>query len=318
MTNGLRTIAAVACFAAMAGCSSDDDGAGATSWSLLSPGGGVAVDIAQLDLGGEADYPDGERLYYRVSVEGVEILQWSPLGIATDRADYNGALEFRRRDARRIDRAYEMKVGKRLQRRERANEITLWFANAAGDEIEIDFRAADDGAAFRYRMLGDGSATAHGESSGFRLVENASAWLVPYQNAWPFGPAYESHFESVPLGSSNNDNGWGYAALFRAPADDRYALIAEADLDGGYVGTHLAQPVGPLYRVAYPGAAEGQGVGELQPRSTLPWTTPWRVIITGDLPTVFASTLVDDLSRPTADTFDGDTSWVRPGRTAWS
>lgn len=318
MTQGLRTAMSVVCVISMAGCASDDGGGSATSWSLESPGGVVAIEVAQLDLGGEADYPAGERLYYRVASDGVAILQWSPLGIATDRADWMGALEFRERSTRRIDTSYEVPTGKRRQRRARANETTLRFANAAGAEIEIDFRAADDGAAFRYRMLGEGAATAIGEGSGFRLVEGASAWLVPYQNAWPFGPAYESHFESVALGATNTENGWGYAALFRAPDSEHYALIAEADLDRGYVGTHLAQPVGSLYRVAYPGAAEGQGVGEVAPSSVLPWTTPWRVVIAGDLATVFESTLVDDFSRPTADVFAGDASWVRAGRAAWS
>jgi hypothetical protein len=318
MKQWLRTIVSVACFAVVVGCSSDDDGASTTSWSLLSPGGVVAVDVAQLDLGGEADYPTGERLYYRVAVDGVEILQWSPLGIATDRADYTDALEFRGRATRRIDRSYEMAVGKRLQRRERANEITLRFANAANDEIEIEFRAADDGAAFRYRILGEGSAAAIAEISGFRLAENSRAWLLPYQNPSPFGPAYESTYAEVPLGTTNRDSGWGYAALFGAPDAETFALVAEADLDHTYAGTHLGQPVGSLYRVAYPSDGEGRGMGAVEPAATLPWTTPWRVVIGGDLPTVFESTLVDDLSRPVAGVFGGDTGWVQPGRSAWS
>jgi hypothetical protein len=44
-------------------------------------------------------------------------------------------------------------------------------------------------------------------------------------------------------------------------------------------------------------------------------TTPWRVLIAGELDTVVESTLVDDLSPPNAL---ADTSWVRPGRAAWS
>ncbi|MGN6092026.1 MAG: glycoside hydrolase family 97 catalytic domain-containing protein, partial [Luteibacter jiangsuensis] len=43
--------------------------------------------------------------------------------------------------------------------------------------------------------------------------------------------------------------------------------------------------------------------------------TPWRTVIAGDLATVTESTLVDDLADPAKF---ADTSWVRPGKVAWS
>lgn len=301
------------------GCSSNGEAdLGATSWTLASPSGALIIDLALLDLGGEADFPAGERLYYRIAAGTVEVLQWSPLGIATDAVDFTGSLQFRHRSARRIDESYHLPVGKRRARRARANEMTLRFANRAGDEIEIDFRAADDGAAFRYRILGDGTAIALGEASGFRLAAGADAWLVGYLNPHPFAPAYESLYVKVPAGTTSSDRGWGYAALFRPPGSDVFALLAEADLDREYAGTHLSQPIETLYRVAYPSEGEGRFEGNVLPRSELPWTTPWRVVIAGDLATVFASTLVEDLSRPTAEVFGGDVDWIQPGRSAWS
>jgi alpha-glucosidase len=43
--------------------------------------------------------------------------------------------------------------------------------------------------------------------------------------------------------------------------------------------------------------------------------TAWRAMIVGDLPTVTASTLVDDLADPARFT---DTSWINPGLSSWS
>lgn len=300
------------------GCSSGDDDLAATSWALASPDGGVVVEVAQLDLGGDADFPVGERLYYRVTARGIEVIDWSPLGVITANADFSDRLEFRRRSARRIDETYQVPLGKRRHRRSRATEMTWLFANHAGDELELIFRVADDGAAFRYRILGEGQATLTGEVSGFRLPTGTDAWMIAYPNPTPFGPAYETHFARVVAGATTNHRGWGYAALFRPPDSDVYALVAEADLDREYAGTHLSQPIDTLYRVALPSAGEGRGLGDVEPRSVLPWTTPWRVIIAGRLNDVFESTLVDDLSRPLAEVFNGDIDWVRPGRSAWS
>ena len=51
----------------------------------------------------------------------------------------------------------------------------------------------------------------------------------------------------------------------------------------------------------FPDAEEGLGTGAVEPSSTLPWTLPWRVVIVGDgLAPVVESTLVTDVSAPTA------------------
>ena len=50
--------------------------------------------------------------------------------------------------------------------------------------------------------------------------------------------------------------------------------------------------------------------------ATLPWATPWRVIIVGTTPAgVVESTLVENLSPPSVV---ADTSWIKPGRVSWS
>jgi hypothetical protein len=43
------------------------------------------------------------------------------------------------------------------------------------------------------------------------------------------------------------------------------------------------------------------------PQSVLPWETPWRVIVIGDLKTITESTLETDLAAPSVN---GDFSWV--------
>jgi hypothetical protein len=53
----------------------------------------------------------------------------------------------------------------------------------------------------------------------------------------------------------------------------------------------------------------------LPPRAAAPRTTPWRVAVVGDLATVVGSDLPLSLGRPSQIR---DTSWIHPGRVAWS
>ncbi|MBN2290941.1 MAG: glycoside hydrolase family 97 catalytic domain-containing protein, partial [Pirellulales bacterium] len=60
----------------------------------------------------------------------------------------------------------------------------------------------------------------------------------------------------------------------------------------------------------------GNFYGKVEPSSTLPWATPWRVVMVGgSLNTLVESTLINDLCPPSKVK---DTSWIKPGRVAWS
>ncbi len=68
--------------------------------------------------------------------------------------------------------------------------------------------------------------------------------------------------------------------------------------------------------IAFPEPTEGFTGGAVYPQSTLPWTTPWRIITMGSTPGVIVeSTHGTDLARPSVD---GDFSYVTPGRASWS
>jgi hypothetical protein len=65
-----------------------------------------------------------------------------------------------------------------------------------------------------------------------------------------------------------------------------------------------------------PSEDEGNGMGAVKPVSTLPWTTPWRVVIIGgSLAPIVESNLVEGLNPPS---IAGDEKWIRPGRVSWS
>jgi alpha-glucosidase len=81
--------------------------------------------------------------------------------------------------------------------------------------------------------------------------------------------------------------GWGFPALFNVPDARTWALLTESGTDESYCACHLEpDSAGGLYRIAFPLANETTrgwtNKFDPQPRSTLPWTMPWRVIVLGE------------------------------------
>ncbi len=88
-----------------------------------------------------------------------------------------------------------------------------------------------------------------------------------------------------------------------APPEVIWAYVTEAAVDGSYVGAHLR------FREALGEILTFQLAEE--PTSTLPWLTPWRVVIIGKgLSTLVESTLILNLNPPSEI---ADTSWIKPG-----
>ena len=260
---------------------------------------------------------------YRLEQEGangrIELLGWSPLGIVRDDEAFSTLRLKGASPQRTVSERYELPYGKRRAVTSEASERVLHFVSPTGKPIDLVLRAANDGFAFRYRFP-DRSATVHSvkdELSGFTIASGSRGWLLPHQQAGKWSPAYEDLFSEVEAGATSpNAAGWSYPALFRLPDAQHWLLITEADLDPTYCGTRLrAEAPGGTYRVRLPDAGEGLGTGAVEPSSTLPWSTPWRVVIAGDgLAPIVESTLVTDLSAPTTLT---DQTWVHPGRASY-
>lgn len=259
----------------------------ADRWTV-SLTGAVTAAVARTGDGG---------LTFEAARGATTVLAPAPLGLRTKAADLTRDLRFVGRTERIVDEHYTMTTGKRLRRHAPAAETTLSFAGQGNTRLDVVVRAAADGVAYRYVLPAGGTIT--GEASSFTLPAAAPAWLLPYS------PNYEKvRVETTAGGAAAGD--YGFPSLFET-GDGSYTLLTESDVDGRYSGarlTHAAETSGYAIKLADK-SMTGRG----------PFVTPWRVAITGDLATVTESTLVDDLAPPSK--LD-DTSWVRPGKVAWS
>ncbi|GGP54515.1 glycoside hydrolase family 97 catalytic domain-containing protein [Saccharothrix coeruleofusca] len=239
------------------------------------------------------DPADG-TVTFAATRDGRQVLAPAPVGLRTTRADLTRGLRPIGRRDRVVTERYAMTTGKRLQRSSRMTESTLSFQDEHGERLDLVVRVAADGVAYRYST--PGPVTVTGEASAFALPPDAPAWLLPY-NAW-----YEANRVRTTAAATGE---FGYPSLFRVGQD--HVLLTESDVDGRYSGSRLRHTEGsPLHEVV---------LADQRITSPGPLRTPWRTAIIGDPATLGESTLVDDLAPPAKFT---DTSWIAPGKVAWS
>ncbi|WP_240434470.1 glycoside hydrolase family 97 protein [Streptomyces sp. YIM 130001] len=250
---------------------------------------------------------DDGALTLGVENKGRTVLEPGAVGITTDEGELTSGLELLDRNDRTFGEKYTTTVGKERERTVRMAESRFTFENGDGRRLALTVRAADDGVAYRYELpdeAGDG-VTVTGESSAFQVPDSSKAWLLPYT------PNYEAaHIESTAADAKSGE--YGYPTLFRGDGADGaghgdYTLLSESDVDGRYDASRLTHEVGS-------GGYDVE-LADDSVSSPGPLNTPWRTVITGDLATVTESTLVDDLAP--ASRIE-DTSWIRPGKVAWS
>ncbi len=289
------------------------------AWSLQSPDRRCSISVT-LDQG---------RLSYQVFRAGQIVLPASPLGLRRADADFSANLTFDRADRPKIQREkYQLFTGPQPEVNHLVNFRTLNFRNTNGVALAVDLAASAEGVAFRYRFPQTNAVVRviDAELTGFTIPQNARGWLQPYHAAGPYTPAYEDFYFHVSPGDPPPDSrqkakGWAFPALFHLPSVSTWVLLTESGTDESYCACHLApDSSGGLYHVVFPLFDEAtRGYTNKfgpQPRFTLPWTMPWRVIVLGATAGDIAlESLVTDLAPPSRIT---DTSWIKPGRASWA
>jgi alpha-glucosidase len=323
----IRVFAIVVCSVMIAGMPSVT-AAPPERWQVTSPDGSLVFELS-LETGAKGKGALSYTLTHRHDGMTREVLAKSPLGIRRDDQAFVDGLRLASPVTRggfgagsgglKLAESLSGIHGKRGTIQYAGNEAVFKFQNGSGAGLDLVVRVFNDGAAFRYRFpeSDDRSRRVLEEATGFAVPTGATGWMLPQQAVSKYGPAYEAMFVEVPSGTNApTPSGWSFPALFSIDNGREWLLITEADLTDSYAGTRLASDArGGHYHVRLPEAGEGNGVGQLEPESSLPWTMPWRVLMVGSTPAgIVESTLVEDLSAPA----QFDASWVQPGRVSWS
>lgn len=208
-----------------------------------------------------------------------------------------------------INEKYVALHGKRSDCSNQGKETVVSFENPSKSKLNLIIRAYNDGIAFRYEFPEKtGSFVVSDELTTYCIPDTAKRWMEK------FNPANEGLYSTMPDGNIQQD--WGYPALFNTTDKECWYLIHEADLDRNYCGTKLSNAnEKSKYKTTFPDQWNGRGLGETKPTITLPWKSPWRVVIVGSLADIVESTLVDDVSTPSTIR---KTDWIKPGIASWN
>lgn len=273
-----------------------------------SPGKSVLVEFGLYDHDGRPGVP-----CYGVSFGGRTVVSRSSLGIELLPAPLGGNMRMVSASRTSRDETYRVYPGKTSLARDRYNEacIVVEERHEPHRRMELQFRAYDDGAAFRYvvpRQKALNGFTVGQEQSTFAVAGNPTAYMLPVPS---YTSQYEFFYETVPADRPTTSL-LALPLLFVYP-DKTSLAITEAHLDD-YAGMYLACVPGK------PGVFASRlsplpGSPHVKVRARLPHATPWRVMMLGANPArLIESNLVQNLNPPCAI---ADTSWIRTGKTAF-
>lgn len=212
------------------------------------------------------------------------------------------------------DQTYTLPVGKTSKARDHYNELVLTLQETSGSrrQLQVIFRAYDDAITFRYGIPQQpGIQTVHitGEATNFAFPQDSKCWALKLKS---FRTPYEANYEptSVSLVAPGSFIGLPFTVQ---PRKDLTMLIAEAHLKD-WAGMYLDSPT----------TGSNTLISKLPPlpsmpaacvETTAPAVSPWRVVLMVDQPgKLIESTTILNLNDPCAI---ADTSWIKPGKTAW-
>lgn len=205
-----------------------------------------------------------------------------------------------------VSDSYVVLHGKRSQCSNSANEVTISFENSSKAKLNLIVRAYNDGLVFRYEFPEkEGKFMIKDELTAYTIPSGTKRWMEKWDmaNEGPYSQIKDVNVQQT----------WSSPALFNADSTCWF-LIHEADLNRTYCATKYSNVADKSkFKLTFPDPNDGNG--DPQPTITLPWKSPWRVVMVGSLATIVESTLIDDVSAPSVIS---KTDWIKPGVASWN
>ena len=287
-------------------------------YKLLSPSGELAVCVS-VDA----------QTCWSVEMQGVRVLEPSPLSMTLEDGTVFGKDAKTRKALRRsVKRTVTPAVYRQAQVRETFNELTLQFKGYA-----IEFRAYDDGAAYRFVADQKVPFTVASEEAAFRFASDATGF-IPYARkrennlACQFTTSCEAVYQHIPLSQWESERLAFLPVTLDAP-NGMKVCITESGLvhyPGMYLHNEDRDNSLEAIFAPYPKEIVQGGHNMLQgiiqsrenyiANAAAKEAFPWRIVIVAkedkDLLTCDLPWLLGGEPDPAMDF-----SWVKPGKVAW-
>lgn len=285
-------------------------------YSLISPDGRIKTEISA-----------GQTLNYSVTADDVCLLDRTPLSLTLDNATIIGKdVKVRKVVRGSSDISIEAPFYRSATVKDHHNALTLILKN----EWSIEFRAYDDGVAYRYIYNGKAPVNIVTEEAGYRFPEDWDI-TVPYVKRGKGEAQFFTSFENIY--STHKTSAYDKERLCFLPVavdtgNGIKMCITETDLNN-YPGMYLfnsdADTTLEGVFARYPKTVEQGGHNRLQmlvkeredyiAKVEGARNFPWRIMIIGrEDKDLAASNLSYVLAEPSKIE---NTSWIKPGKVAW-
>ena len=277
---------------------------------------------------------DDGSLKYSIKKNNITVIEDSTLGFSFQEANLYEMLTFENIERNEINVIYDNISGKSSQVEASCNEMKIKFKEYSF-YLTVTMRAYDDGYAFKYDIesIDNEKGTFHieNELTTFTLPEDSITWNMPYKTINGKGNffAYEEVYQRRKA-TNLYGRQLSMPFIYQIGDNEMYSLITESNLIGsGFYGSFLEckEDGSTALQTIHSPATIAEDDSEL----SYPFTSPWRVGITGSLKEVTDSELVekvyDDVSYYRPDNYDElsseekkiyDYDWVEPGVVAWN
>jgi alpha-glucosidase len=197
------------------------------------------------------------------------------------------------------------------------NELSLEFADGYG----LDFRAYDDGAAYRWRTNFDGTIQVVSEEASFNFADDHNIYFPTEES---FLTHSERLYEYIPISSIGARKMSCLPVLVDINGGPKIA-ITESDLED-YPGMYLMGTNGKMLLGKFPAVAAKERqvrdrtvevteradyIAETQGQRTFPWRI---LVIAMQDRELLENQMVYKLAKPCQIE---DPSWIKPGKVAW-
>ncbi len=240
---------------------------------------------------------------YRVAHGNTMILNDSDLGfVFKDRDSLCGNFEVNASNTSGFDESWEQIWGEKKIIRNHYNELSVMLKERSGyeRELEIQFRAFDDGIALRYiyQRQGKDSLVIMDELTTFNLTDDGDAWWIPaYQ---------DNRYEYLTSKSAVSDLEIVHTPLTIKSNSGFFLSFHEAKLKD-FASMTLKRTRGTTLKADLVPWADGDRV-----KTDGSFTTPWRTLQIAETPgDLITSYMILNLNDPNKLT---DTSWIKPSK----
>lgn len=286
----------------------------ADSYSLDSPNARVRVDVSN-NAGG---------LSYHVTLDGNTIISESTLGLIINEIPLGKSeMLFQGKEESTVNTTFNLLAGRTKTVADHYNALTLKFTSNDERKLNLNLlvRAYDEGVAIRYQLPSQPNLsqfTIQNELTRFGFAGDYACFGL---NLGKFANSHEGEFDPINASRIREHNLYDNPLVCKTGVGQTTIGLAESDVrdyPGAWFTGRGDGALGVDVRLTPRFDSRHDGLEPAAVRATMTTAgvkSPWRVIMIGDTPgRLTESSLIATLGEPTQIK---DTSWIKPGKTAW-